>query len=339
MPLLIDTKRAPEWPCPALRDAELSAYTTARLGGCAEWLLEPTHPDQFVEAYRTALEAGFTPRILGGGANLLIADGRLEGVVITTARMSRLFRPRDASVEPTFEGEDELQPLLPHLVGKPDPELEPERELDPRLVAWAGVGLPGLVRTTRLLGWSGFEGMVGVPGHLGGGVAMNAGGRWGEMWDVIESVRVLTPDGKLEHKDRAQCRPGYRNGNLNGGIVLGALLRFEISTRAQVEAEVRRYLAEKSKAQPLTERSSGCIFKNPDPETSGGKGAGLLIQECGGKGWTEGGAMVSPKHANFIVNTGGATTREVLRLIERLRELVAEKTGIELETEVKVWTS
>ena len=167
---------------------------------------------------------------------------------------------------------------------------------------------------------------------------MNAGGRWGEMWDVIESVRVLTPEGELEHRGRAQCRPGYRNGNLNGGIVLGALLRFEVSTKAEVEAEVRRYLGEKSKAQPLTERSSGCIFKNPDPETSGGKGAGLLIQECGGKGWTEGGAMVSPKHANFIVNTGGATTREVLRLIERLRELVCEKTGIELETEVKVWT-
>ena len=336
---MIDSKQAPEWPCPALRDADLSAYTTARLGGRAEWLLEPTHPDQFVEAYRAALEAGFRPRILGGGANLLIADGVLDGVVITTARMSRLFKPRDASVEPTIvgEAEDELQPLLPHLVGKPDPNLEPEREIDPRLVAWAGVGLPGVVRTTKLLGWSGFEGMVGVPGHVGGGVAMNAGGRWGCMWDVIESVRVLTPEGKLEHLERAQCQPRYRDGNLEGGIVLGAVLRFEVSSRPAVEAEVRRYLAEKSKAQPLTERSSGCIFKNPDPEASGGKGAGLLIQECGGKGWTEGKAMVSPKHANFIVNTGGAKTRDVLRLIERLRELVADKTGIELETEVKVW--
>jgi UDP-N-acetylmuramate dehydrogenase len=100
---------------------------------------------------------------------------------------------------------------------------------------------------------------------------------------------------------------------------------------------VREHLAEKSAAQPLTERSSGCIFKNPDAEQSGGKGAGLLIEECGGKGLTEGGAKVSPKHANFIVNTGSARTTDVLRLIERLRELVAEKTGIVLETEVKIW--
>ncbi len=335
---MIESKRAPEWPCPALRNADLSAYTTAKLGGRVQWLLEPTHPEQFVEAYRAAREAGFAPRILGGGANLLIADGELAGCVITTARMSRLFRPRDADVEPEMENEDELLPLLPHLVGRPDPNLEPERKEDPRLVAWAGAGLPGLVRTTKLLGWSGFEGMVGVPGHVGGGIAMNAGGRWGEMWDVIESVRVLTPEGEVEHLQRDACNPSYRNGNLQGAIVLGAVMRFEVSTKAQVEMSVRAHLAEKSATQPLTERSSGCIFKNPDPELSDGKSAGLLIEECGGKGWCEGQAMVSPKHANFIINQGGARTSDVLRLIERLQELVAAKTGVVLETEVRLWT-
>ena len=332
-----DSKAAPEWPCAALRDADLASYTTARVGGRAEWLLEPTHPDELVAAYRAAREAGFTPRILGGGANLLIADGHLPGVVITTARMSRLFRPRDPGVDPTAEGEDVLEPLLPHLLGRPDPLLEPERTEDTRLVAWAGAGIPGVVRATKHLGWSGFEGLVGVPGHVGGAVAMNAGGRWGETWDVVESVRVLTPEGRVEHRERATCSPAYRDGNLDGAWVLGAVLRFEPSTRAAVDARVREYLAEKSKAQPLTERSSGCIFKNPDPEVSGGKSAGLLIQECGGKGMSEGRARVSEKHANFIVNEGGARTRELLRLVERLRELVAEETGVLLETEVKVW--
>jgi len=332
-----ESKKALQWPCPALPDADLSAHTTARLGGMAQWLLEPNHPDQFVEAVLAARERGFEPRILGGGANLLIADGVLAGVFITTARMSRLFRPADSSIDPTVSEEDALTPLLPHLLGRPDPILEPERREDPRLVAWAGVGLPGLVRATRLLGWSGFEGLVGVPGHLGGGLAMNAGGRFGDTWDVVESVRVLTPEGDVRHLGRDACHPTYRNGNLRGAIVLGAVLRFEPTSRAAVEALVRERLAAKSAAQPLTERSSGCIFKNPDPDRSGGKSAGFLIEECGGKGLTEGGARVSPKHANFIVNTGSARTIDVLRLIERLRELVADKTGIELETEVKIW--
>jgi UDP-N-acetylmuramate dehydrogenase len=194
---MIESKQAPEWPCPALRDADLSAHTTARLGGRAEWLLEPTHPDQLVEAVRRARERGIEPRILGGGANLLIAEGVLRGVVITTARLSRVFRPQDPSVDPNLAGEDAFAPILPRLLGRPDPNLEPEREEDPRLIAWAGAGMPGLVRSTRLLGWSGFEGLVGVPGQLGGGIAMNAGGRWGDTWDVVESVRVLTQEGEV----------------------------------------------------------------------------------------------------------------------------------------------
>jgi len=247
------------WPCAALQEADLSGRTTIRVGGRAEWLLEPAHPDEFVAAWNAARERGHEPRVLGGGANLLLPDGTLSGVVITTERMGRVFRPRPGD---ELGAADEYAPLLPALTPL-------ERGADARLVAWAGCSLPGLVRITRDLGWSGFEGLAGVPGHLGGGVAMNAGGRWGETWDVVESVRVLTRDGELRQLERAQCAPRYRDGNLGGAVVLGAVLRFRVDERAAVKERVQSYLREKSAAQPVTEHSCGCIFKNPDKNLSG----------------------------------------------------------------------
>lgn len=315
------------WPCAALREADLGARTTIRVGGRAEWLLEPAHPDELVEAWNAARERGYTPRILGGGANLLVPDGLLSGVVITTERMGRVFRPhRD---EPGREGE-EFAPELPALVPL-------ERGEGARLVAWAGCSMPGLVRVTRDLGWSGLEGLAGVPGHLGGGVAMNAGGRWGELWDVIERVRVLTPEGELRELERAACAPRYRDGNLGGAIVLGAVLRFRVDERAAVKERVAEYLRAKSAAQPVTERSSGCVFKNPDPERSGGRGAGRLIEDAGAKGLARGDAVVSEKHGNFIVNRGRARAADVRALIEEVRARVADRFGIELGIELQVW--
>jgi len=313
------------WPCPALREFELGPRTTLRVGGTVAWFLEPATPDAFVEAWHAALERGFTPRVLGGGANLLVPDGRLPGVVITTARMGRVFRPgrcEDADWNDPRQG---------------DPSTGEGAEERAELVAWAGMPLPGLVRVARELGWSGLEGLVGVPGHLGGGVAMNAGGRWGEMWDVVETVRVLTTDGEVEECSRSACEPVYRDGNLGGAVVLGAHLVLARGDELEIKERMRQYLAEKSAAQPVTERSCGCIFKNPDPELSGGRSAGRLVDECGGKGRTHGDAIVSPKHGNFIVNRGRATAADVLYLIEDLRSLVRDRTGIELEDEVKRW--
>ena len=317
---------AKTWPCPALAGAELAGRTTLKVGGRAAWLLEPTRPEEFVAAWCAARERGYEPFILGGGANTIVPDGELPIVVITTDRMARVFRPRAASDE-----DDASDPALP--------AVHPlERDADPRLVAWAGAGLPGLARITRDLGWSGFEALVGVPGHLGGGIAMNAGGRFGATWDVVESVRVLTADGEVRDLPRSACSPRYRDGALGGALVLGAVLRFSVATVEEVRTRMQDYLREKSAAQPVTERSAGCIFKNPDKERSGGLGAGQLIERAGGKGRTRGDAIVSPKHANFIVNTGRARARDVLELVEELRSLVADMTGILLETEVKIWT-
>jgi len=315
------------WPCAAVPEAELGPRTTIRVGGRAEWLLEPAHPDELVAAWCAAHERGYEPRILGGGANLLVPDGLLPGVVIATERLGRVFRPHPEGGAP--EG-DEFTPVLPARTPL-------ERGADARLVAWAGATLPALVRITRDLGWSGFEGLAGVPGHLGGGVAMNAGGRWGETWGVVESVRLLGSDGVVRQRTRAECAPRYRDGNLDGAIVLGAVLAFRVDEPAAVRERVAGFLREKSAAQPVTEHSCGCVFKNPDRERSGGLGAGQLIEAAGAKGLARGQALVSPKHGNFIVNRGGACAADVLALIQEVRARVADRFGLELELEVKLW--
>ena len=312
------------WPCAALADADLAPRTTMRVGGRVEWLLEPSDPDELREAWCAARAAGHVPRILGGGANLLIEGGRLPGVVIATERLRRLFRP---------ESEDD-----PGEFALPTGRVAPvERTRDPRLVAWCGATLPSLVQAAKALGWSGLEGLAGVPGKLGGGIAMNAGGRVGELWDVVERVRVIDERGELVDLARAQCAPRYRDGGLGGRVVVGAVLRLAVDHPEAVKERTRDYLVAKNRVQPVSELSAGCIFKNPDPALSGGRSAGRLVEECGGKGRVRGGAIVSELHGNFIVNRGGATADDVLGLIEELRELVAQKTGIRLETEVQIW--
>jgi UDP-N-acetylmuramate dehydrogenase len=295
-----------------------------RVGGAAAWVLEPATPAEFVAAFAAARERGFTPRILGGGANLIVDDGTWNGVVLATDRLKRCFRASDGRAD--LDGDEASARVAPEL-----------REVDPRLIAWAGATMPQLVRTASELGWSGLEGLAGVPGHLGGGVAMNAGGRWGEMWDVVELVRVLDEDGSVRDLPRESCSPRYRNGGLGSGIVLGAVLRLRVATVAEVRERTREYLTEKRRVQPVTEWSAGCIFKNPDPAKAGGCSAGKLIEQCGLKGRIRGDALVSPLHGNFILNRGAATAADVFGLIEEVRDSVAQATGIALETEVKIW--
>jgi UDP-N-acetylmuramate dehydrogenase len=315
------------WPCAALAGAELGPRTTLHVGGRAAWLLEPATPDELRAAVLAARAEGLAVRVLGGGANLIVEGGLWPGAVIATERLRRVFRPLSGAPagERGFWGSEASGAELA------DPAA------DPRLVAWAGASMPGLVRAAAQLGLAGLEGLVGVPGNIGGGLAMNAGGRWGEVWDAVESARLLTPEGEFADVARAAHAPRYRDGALGGAIAVGAVLRLRPAPRAEVEERTRAYLLEKKRAQPLTEWSAGCIFKNPPKDASGGKGAGLLIEECGLKGRRRGGAVVSAKHGNFIVNEGTATADDVLALVEELRAAVAERTGIVLETEVKVW--
>ena len=319
------TTSSNDWPCAALPEAELAARTTMHVGGRAQWLLEPATPAELEDAWTAAHGRGLPVRILGGGANVVIDDGVLPGVVITTARMRRVFRPMPGGEGGLEEEFSRGEMALPH----------PSE--DPRLVAWAGCTLPALLRAARDLGYSGLEGIVGVPGHVGGGVAMNAGGRWGDMWDVIEHVRVIDPDGTARGLDRAECSPRYRNGGLGDSLVVGAVLRFDPQPKPLVKERMREYLVAKNSVQPVTDWSAGCIYKNPDPDQSEGRSAGKLVDDVGGKELSRGDAIVSPLHGNFIVNRGKATATDVFTLMEDLQDLVAQKTGIRLEFEVKRW--
>lgn len=299
------------------------------VGGAVEWLLEPASPAELAAAIAMSRAEGCVPRILGGGANLIVDDGVLPGVVITTDRMSRLFRPNEhvADDDTLQHGNDEMTARLIPL----------PREVGLRFVAWAGVTLPKLVRSAAQMGWKGVECLAGVPGNVGGGVAMNAGGRYGEMWDVVERLLVVDRDGNLLELARDRFQPTYRDAHLRELVVASAVLRFELDSPALVQERGRQYLLEKNAVQPVTEWSAGCVFKNPPKETSGGLSAGQLVERAGGKGRERGDAIVSPRHGNFIVNRGHASATDVLALIEDVHDLVLEKCGVDLEREVKVW--
>jgi UDP-N-acetylmuramate dehydrogenase len=297
-----------------------------RVGGAAEWLLEPATPEEFRKAVVAAREEGVEPRILGGGANLIIDDGELPGVVITTDRIKRLFRPEPARELDTRDAEQMNARIAPA-----------PREQGLAFVAWCGISMPKLVNAAAELGWSGVEGLAGVPGNVGGGIAMNAGGKWGEMWGVVERVLVIDERGELVELERAECSPRYRNGGLGSKIVVSALLRFRLDEVAAVKERGRSFLLEKNRVQPVTAASAGCVFKNPDKEKSSGRSAGELVEQCGLKGRTIGDAIVSQLHGNFIVNRGHATAGDVFELIRIVRSEVASQTGVELEMEAKVW--
>lgn len=294
-----------------------------RVGGRAEWLLEPATPEELRAAITAAREDGVEPRILGGGANLIVDDGILPGVVITTDRMKRLFRPVEMSAGLATELDARIAPS--------------PREEGLRFVAWAGTTHQKLLTSACELGWSGLEGLAGVPGHVGGGVAMNAGGKWGGMWDSIERVLVVDERGELVELMRDQCSPTYRNGGLGRKVVASVLLRFRLDSTLAVKERAREFLLAKNKVQPVSLWSAGCIFKNPDPKLADGRTAGQLVDAAGLKGTRIGDAEITDLHGNFFVNRGKATARDLLALIERARSVVFEKSGVLLENEVKVW--
>ncbi|MDF1838663.1 MAG: UDP-N-acetylmuramate dehydrogenase [Planctomycetota bacterium] len=315
------------WPCVALEHVNLADRNTMRVGGQARWLLEPTTPEELREAYLAARERDLPIRYLGGGANIIPADGVWEGVVICTTQMRRIFRPLPGTENdsPLEEDEPDARTAMPPV------------EQDPRLIAWAGTTLPALMRAARDLGLSGLEGLAGVPGQVGGGIAMNAGGTWGDLWDHAEYVQVINHGGEFQTLTREEANPTYRNGGVHGSLVVGAVWRLEPRPRLVVQEQIAEYLRHKRDVQPVTESSAGCIFKNPDKEKSEGRSAGALVDQMGLKGLTIGAAQVSQKHANFIINNGGATASDVYQLMDEVRDRVAQKSGVELEFEVKRW--
>ncbi|MEW6547389.1 MAG: UDP-N-acetylmuramate dehydrogenase [Bacillota bacterium] len=274
----------------------MSRHTSFRVGGPADLYVRPADFPSLQAALAILAEAELPVLVVGLGTNLLVRDGGIRGAVVSTARLSGW----------RVEGV--------------------------RLVAWSGTPLPALARGAARAGMSGLEFAAGIPGTLGGAVIMNAGAHGMCLGEVIEQVTVLDGDGCML-LGREDLGLGYRDSRLRREkmVVTEAVLCLRSSSRAEVEARTMELLEVRRRTQPRGVPSAGSFFRNPP-----GVAAGFLIERAGCKGMRVGGAEVSPVHANFLVNRGGATAGDVLALAARVRERVAERFGIWLEPEVEI---
>ncbi len=276
----------------------LARYTTIGLGGPAEMMVYPASTEQLIAVLRSTVEHELPVRILGGGSNLLVSDEGVRGAVIHTGAMKIVRFSEGAGVE-----------------------------------VEAGVHFPGLVRAAVSRGLRGLEGGVGIPGSVGGVLAMNAGAYGFAMADWVDEVTVVAPGkGKLVlARDQVDFR--YRSSSFGDNIVVARCrLRLTEDEPAAIRADMDKQLSLRKNTQPVGVKSAGCIFKNPP-----GESAGRIIDELGLKGLRIGGARVSEVHANFIVHGGDACAGDVMSLVEEVRERVYLATKLELEEEVKRW--
>ena len=280
-----------------LEHEPMARHTTFRVGGPADVLFMPEGADQLIAALEAARSAGVPAHVIGNGSNLIVRDGGVRGLVIAIGEgMSEIARRGD-----TVE-------------------------------AQAGAALARVAAFAQAEGLAGLEFASGIPGTLGGGCAMNAGAYGGQLSDVLIDAQVLL-DGAVRTLSRDDMQMGYRTSLplRTGGIVLSARFALTPDAPEAIAARMRELNARRRDKQPLNLPSAGSTFKRPEDHF-----AGALIEQAGLKGFSVGGAQVSEKHAGFIVNTGGATASDVLALIAAVQEAVKARSGIWLETEVRV---
>jgi UDP-N-acetylenolpyruvoylglucosamine reductase len=279
------------------RDEPLAKKTTLRVGGPADFYVEPSSELELAAILRICAQHKASFVMLGRGSNLLIKDGGIRGVVIS------LTHPNFTRVE--FNGR--------------------------RLHCGAGARLKAVATEAKRNGVTGLEFLEGIPGSVGGALRMNAGAMGSWMFDVVETIRFMDHAGSAHERRASEVNVEYRGCPLfKNHIALGAVLKGESAARAVVEQRMQTFSQKRWTTQPAA-ASAGCIFKNPGPIP-----AGRLIDELGLKGTRVGGAMVSDVHGNFIVNEGGATAKDVLALIEIVRQRARAARGIELQTEVEI---
>jgi len=294
------------------RDVLLKERTTLRLGGPVLAEAVVSCEAGLDELARALPGLGGQPLALGAGSNILAGDGPHALVLVRAASGSRA----DATPEVSTQTEGSAGKTI-------------------LVRAGAGLRLPRLLGFCQHAGLTGLEGLTGVPGSVGGGVAMNAGSYGVELGALLTRVRVWTPEGGLVWRKAEDCAFGYRHFNpeLTAGFWL--VWEAEFALRAEAPFAVRSRMeaayAKKKATQPVTARSAGCVFKNP-----AGTSAGRLLDEAGVKGKRLGGMAFSTLHANFLVNEGNGTAAEALELLEYGRARVFDRFGLDLETEVKV---
>ena len=283
------------------RAVSLADFTTWKVGGPAEWFCEPDTLEQVLALSQWARLQGLELRVIGAGSNLLVSDAGLEGLTLCNRRLQGAALDAGSGV----------------------------------IEAQAGEPIPTLARRAARAGLSGLEWAVGIPGTVGGAVVMNAGAQGGCTAEWLTDVTVLDPRGSGEPfvLQASELNFAYRHSRLQQEPLLVLSARFRLEAGHDPAAVSRRTsgnLHSRTSTQPYQQPSCGSVFRNPEPQK-----AGQLIEGLALKGQSIGGAQVSPLHANFIVNTGGATAQDIDQLIALVQQSVASAHGIELHTEVK----
>jgi UDP-N-acetylenolpyruvoylglucosamine reductase len=290
----------PEPPAVVRRDFPLSRLTTVRTGGSGEFFARVGSEAELIELLDWAAAAGVEVAVVGSGSNLLIADEGVTGLVL-----------------------------------KLDRELAAIEVDGRRILCGGGARLPAVAARAASAGLSGIEFGVNIPGTVGGAVRMNANAYGGELGEALEWVDVATSAG-VERREPGSLGFAYRHSNLTAGeIVVRASLLLAEADVASVKATLDGMRKRRHEAQPQGIKTFGSTFKNPDDPRAQGRSAGLLLAEAGCSGLVVGGARFAPKHANFVENTGAATTADVLAVMAVGRARVLERFGVELEPEVQ----
>jgi len=277
----------------------LAKHTWYKIGGPARYFVRPRTQEELQEAVARCIENNIPIHILGLGANLLVSDEGVDGAVF---RLDQDYWRRVHFDGTTVE------------VG-------------------AGVDMQKLIIRTAREGLAGIEVLAGIPGTIGGGIRMNAGGKFGELGSFIQTVTVMDDEGTVFTRTKDDLVFTYRKSNISARFILGATLKQEQDDPEKVVKRTKEIWMYKQNSQPLNTKNCGCVFKNP----GGGVGAGALIDQAGLKGMRVGGAEVSTKHANFIVAHPGCRADDVKRLINIIKEKIWDTKGLTLETEVQIW--
>lgn len=286
---------------PVLWDEPMKNHTSFKIGGPAAALCAPKNRRQLLELVGFVQREGVDSWYIGNGSNLLVSDKGLNGVAIL--------------LDSGFDGEIELDGTV--------------------LLSPAGKKLSAVCAAACAAGLTGLEFAYGIPGSVGGAVYMNAGAYGGEMKDRLLWVEYLAPTGEIVRLEQEQMGLSYRHScfmeeGMQGSCIVRAAFGLQRGEKAAIQSEMDRILNQRRQKQPLEYPSAGSTFKRPQ-----GAFAAQLIDQCGLKGFTVGGAQVSEKHAGFVINTGKATCADVLELTRQVRECVQEKTGHLLELEVR----
>jgi len=292
-------------------DEPMKDHTSFRVGGPAEAFVIPSHKNDLVLLVQWAHKNGISCKPLGKGSNILVRDNGISGIVVSLKKCLAAIHHDDC-----------------------DPS-------GPLVVAEAGVRLSALCAYAAKEGFKGLNLALGIPGTVGGGIRVNAGTAQGSLGDRIESIGVLMPEGTTRTIDRQDLAFSYRAlgwpEEMTGKgeaepVILEGVFRLEKADPNEIETAARTHLNERKQHQPLNKPNAGCIFKNP----ATGRAAGKLIDMAGLKGRCVGDAEISGVHANFIVNRGRATARDILSLVDLVQQTIYEQFGIQLETEVEI---